>query len=149
MKLDACTAQLKANLGNVVGMKRAYDGEPEFSPTTADCPCAVVYEPSVEIVGFANQKATRALAYKFHFNITVALAPTGIEEDALTVTTAAFSELVLSALYGHLSLNGNAFDSEVENQFKVDDIVTIGAQTYVGFTIPWAVLSPASITVAQ
>lgn len=132
-----------------MGMKCAFDGEPSYSPGAADCPCAVVNEPSVEIVGFPAQYSPRAKAYKFHFEITIGIAPTGLEEDALTASVAEFSELVLSALYGHLSLNGNAFDGEVENPFRVDEIVTINSQTYVGFTIPWVVYSPANITVAQ
>lgn len=149
MALDeAIVTRLTTNLGAVSGIKRVYS-EADLAPASADCPCIVIGLPEMELVGFEAQRSPRALAWSYHYKLLVLLSPSGQYVGNLTVTEKAFADAVVKKLYSETSLNGAAFDSQLDGNFSINNgnqVYTYGAQTYDGFELPWLVRASAGIT---
>ena len=147
MALDeAIVTRLITNLGAVSGMKRVYS-QADLTPAAADCPCIVIGLPEMELVGFEAQRSPRALAWVYHYKLQVLMSPSGQYVGNLTVSEKAFADAVVKKLYSETSLNGAAFDSQLDGTFNIgNEVYTYGANTYDGFLLPWLVRASAGIT---
>ncbi len=115
----------------VTGIVRVYDDEPQVAPTNADCP-AVVNARQTPFLS-CSTPVNDQVRYDWHFDIWVLYKPVGVDTvDAWDAGIEPLPALLMAELMGHLTLDNNCTDLDVEPDVDVG-IITYGAGSYFGF----------------
>ncbi len=131
MSLALIKAALVTHAKAVSGITRVYDDEPSVAPTNADCPAAVILRQDPFLV--VSTPVNDQVRYDWQFDIWFLYKPVGVDTpDAWDAGLEPFPALLIAELMGHLTLDSNCTDLDVEPHINVG-LIQYGAGTYFGF----------------
>lgn len=147
MSLANIKTALEGIEANVAGIKRAYVNLPNLAGQHPDLP-AIINIPASPFAGFTLASVAE-LYYNWNFDIVVLISDTGTGTlEQWQTALEPFPNLVISALFGHLTLNSTCTDQNLRAAPRIVYDYKFQDSQYFAWVLPWTINELYPITVA-